>query len=170
MDPQTAQNLIAAQEQLRTTLTAATADLMSMPAGEGRTRGLRDLATILVGATEEIRASAVRQCPDLETAEPFPDTRLDAAGEEFAARITQSDLNFIDRALVENTVSSWRKVARVVGATMVTVDDQFPGISLGFYVQRVEALVQSGQLQAQGNIQFMRLSEVRLPATGKSAA
>lgn len=170
MNQKRAEELRVAQEQAHTALSAATAEIATMPEGEERSRNLRALATLLVGASEEVRASAVRQCPDLEGVKPVPDTLLDSSEQEFVTRLTQCDLIAIDNALIENTATSWRKVVRVIGAAMVTLDGQFSGIPLGLYVQRVGELVQSGELLAQGDIQFIRLGEVRLPAPGESTA
>jgi hypothetical protein len=140
------------------------AEIASMPEGEERTRLLRAVAASLVGAPEELRATAIRQCPDLEGAEPIPDTQLEATQLEFVSRLTATDLEVIDRTLVANSTSSWQKVHRVIGYALVDLKSQLPGIPLGLYAQRVAALVQNGALLAQGNLEFIRQSEVRLPA------
>ena len=141
-----------------------------MPNGAERSRHLRGLATLLVGQPKESRATAVFQCPELETAEPFPDTLLDAAEHELVSHLTPSNLKTIDGALLSNSASSWRKAPRVIGSAMVTLEGQFQRLPLGLYVQRIGALVEGGELLARGNIAFMRLSEVRLPATDEREA
>jgi hypothetical protein len=47
---------------------------------------------------------------------------------------------------------------------------QLQPLPLGVYVRRIEALAKGGELEARGNIQFMRVGEVRLPGNGSSAA
>jgi uncharacterized glyoxalase superfamily protein PhnB len=113
----------------------------------------------------------VRQFPDLENAEPLgePDTLLDEEEREAVSLLTAQDLKLIDEALLANIASSWRKVARVVGTAMIELNEQLPGVPDEFYAQRVTALVQTGRLQSQGNLDHMRFSEVRLAAAGKSA-
>lgn len=166
MNQEEAPNLRSALEWASTALTAALVEIASMPEGDERTRNLRYIATLLVGKPEELRAAAIRQCTDLERAEPIPDTHLEGAELEIVSRLTASDLEVIDRTLVAGSTSSWRKVPRVIGGAMVDLNSQLPGIPIGFYAQRVAALVQRGALLAQGNLEFIRLSEVRLPAVG----
>ena len=160
----------AADGELHTALSTAAMEIASMREGEQRTWALRGLATLLIGAPDTFRASAVQQCPDLEDIEPIPDTHLNIDEQEIASRVTEAELQAIDGALIAGSVTSWRKVARVVGDALVMLNGQIPGLPLGLCVQRVEVLVQRGELLAQGNTQFMRLGEVRLPAGGTSAA
>ena len=52
----------------------------------------------------------------------------------------------------------------VVGTTMMSDGPyRFESIPDVFYSQRVKALVENGLLESQGNLDFMRYSEVRLP-------
>ncbi|OYT91667.1 MAG: hypothetical protein CFE43_12025 [Burkholderiales bacterium PBB3] len=161
-------DLQAALEHASTALTAAIAELSAMPEGEERSGRLRDIATMLAGSTEALRAQAIQLCPDLESAEPIPDTQLHESEREAVSRLTVSDIKVIDRALVASATTAWRHGTRVIGETLVSLNDQFPGVSLGFYAQRVAALVQSGKLQARGNIKFMRLCEIKLSAENES--
>jgi hypothetical protein len=170
MSRDNSQNLQAAMQQARTALIAATADIVSMPEGEERSSQLRALATILVGSHEELRAQAIRLCPDLERAAPIPDAQLHESELVAVSRLKDSDIGIIDRALVASSTSSWKKATRVIGDTLVTLNSQFPDVSRGFYAQRVAALVRSGGLQAQGNLEFMRLCEVKLSLSDASAA
>ncbi len=66
----------------------------------------------------------------------------------------------------------WRKVARVFGNTMQVLEDRGIQISGGVAAAldaRMEALVKSGRLEAEGNIRRWRYSEVRLPAAAAVA-
>lgn len=56
-----------------------------------------------------------------------------------------------------------RKVAFLVGATMSDLPNRVKGIPDVFYSQRVAHLVGQGILVAEGNLQYMRFSEVRFP-------
>ena len=170
MDQDRVPDLAAAREQFSAALTTAIAELNSMPSGADRVRHLRGLATLLLAQPNEFRATVVLQCPELETAEPFPDTLLDKQELELVLRLTPSNLKTIDEALLDNSASSWRQAHRVIGTAMVSLEGQFERLPLGLYVQRLGALVESGRLLARGNIAFMRLSEVRLPATGEHVA
>lgn len=58
---------------------------------------------------------------------------------------------------------SWRKVAMLVAATMIELPNKKHGLPDVFYAERVRKLVEAGRLEPQGNLQYMRYSEVRLP-------
>jgi hypothetical protein len=57
----------------------------------------------------------------------------------------------------------------VVVQTMEKLADRFPQFSDVFYAERIRALAEQGRLDSQGNISYMRFSEVRLPAKTDSA-
>ena len=78
-------------------------------------------------------------------------------------QLIEEDIKKIDEAILLSTWQHWRKVASVVGKTMVLIEDQFPGIPDSFYAERVRKLVEVGLLISQGNLEYMRFSEVRLP-------
>ena len=162
MSPDNSANLQAALEQARAALCAAAADIAAMPEGEDRSRLVRAIATLLVGSPEELKVQAIRLCPDIESAEHIPDTQLNPVELEMVTHLTASDLELIDRTLVANATQSWQRVARVVGYALVDLKDTLPGIPLGFYAQRVAALVSSSALLGRGDLGFIRLSEVRL--------
>jgi len=72
----------------------------------------------------------------------------------------------LDRLLLSFCVPHWRKVARVIGSTMQSLDEsgvQTTGGIADKLDERMQHLVSSGQLEAQGNIKRWRYSEVRLP-------
>ena len=170
MSEDNARESAAAQEHLTAAFSAAITEMKSVPVGAERSRHLRGLATLLIGQTEEFRAAAILQCPELKAAEPFPDTLLNPEEHELVSQLTQSDLDVIDQALLHSSVSSWRKVSRVIGGAMASLGGRFPGLPLGLYVRRIGSLVGSGKLLVKGDIEFMRLSEVRLPAVDESVA
>ena len=75
-------------------------------------------------------------------------------------RLTAEQVALIDRTLLGESSATWSKVARVVGFTMVKV--RLPGIPDSFYAERVKLLVESGELLVEGDLRFMRYSEVKL--------
>ncbi|MBK6590425.1 MAG: hypothetical protein IPG22_19255 [Acidobacteria bacterium] len=83
--------------------------------------------------------------------------------EEYQANIdslTDEELQKIDEALLAQASHLPRKVARVVGSAMPAVDKRIPDT---FYAERVKKLVSEGRLIAEGDMDNMRRSEVRLP-------
>ena len=52
----------------------------------------------------------------------------------------------------------------IIGMAMGELPDRISGIHDVFYSQRIQKLVEKDLLESQGNLQFMRYSEVRLSA------
>jgi len=81
--------------------------------------------------------------------------------------LVSAPISFFDSLLMSFVTDNWRKVARIVGEALVAPMDNFiigPGDL--FLSARVNALVESGQLEIRGQSAFeMHASEVRLPAT-----
>ena len=82
---------------------------------------------------------------------------------KLVGQLTDAEIQAIDNALLANTCDRWRKVARVVGTTMAELPDRVVGIPDVYYSQRVQKLVKEGALEAQGDLSYMRYSEVRRP-------
>jgi hypothetical protein len=92
----------------------------------------------------------------MSSCENKPDEELTPTQVKLVEKLTA-----IDSALLANTCDKWRKVARVVGTTMMEISNQFEGIPDVYYSQRVQKLVKDGYLESQGNLSCMRYSEVR---------
>jgi hypothetical protein len=69
----------------------------------------------------------------------------------------------IDAELLSHARPRERKVAMIVGLAMSNPEVRVPGLPDIYYAQRVRSLVEKGQLLAEGNLDYMRYSEVRLP-------
>ena len=93
-----------------------------------------------------------------------PDGPLDAEQSMRVSKLKQEDLWEIDRVLLAQAAPTWRKVARIVGMAIGELSERFPNIPDVYYAQRVRRLVAVGELESQGNLEYMRFSEVRLPA------
>lgn len=94
---------------------------------------------------------------------PIPDPPLSPEQEARVAQLTSSEIGAIDHTLLSNAKPSWRKVAMLVGLAIGQLEDKIEDIPDLYYSQRVRKLVQSGRLESQGNLAYMRFSEVRLP-------
>jgi hypothetical protein len=165
MNQDIAKDLFAACERTLAELTAAEQVILRISDAEERSLLLRGLGGTIGEVLEKLRAPVLRQYPALEPAVELgePDTVLDDASLNVVSQLTSDDIAHIDRALLAECAPSWRKVARVVGAAMSSLKTQFPGLPDGYYAQRVVALVHAANLESQGNLQYMRFSEVRLP-------
>jgi hypothetical protein len=100
---------------------------------------------------------------------PIPDQDLTEDQKELVAKLTDEDLKEIDEMLISAATNKYRKVAMLVGSTMMNLPNRVKGIPDVFYSQRVRKLVEDGQLEYRGNLQYMRFSEVKLSSQKISA-
>jgi hypothetical protein len=166
MERAVARELVVACEQALESLTAAESAIGQIPASDERTQLLEALAGVIASVLGSIRAPAVRQYPDIVPAEPLPsepDTGLDAYEQSVADRLSPADVERIDQALLAECSRKWRKVARVVGSSMAQLAKHYPELPDRFYARRIISLVEAGTLESEGNLDYMRFSEVRLP-------
>jgi hypothetical protein len=71
----------------------------------------------------------------------------------------------IDEAILSVTVTTWKKVARVIVEADEILCDSLPEgeAGLALVADRIEALIHDGRLLVQGDIKKWRHSEVRKP-------
>jgi hypothetical protein len=84
-----------------------------------------------------------------------------------AESLGSAGLGSIDDAIAKATQPRWLKVARVVSDAMKAGGYSGEEPEFELHVRRVIVLVESGVLEAQGNLQRPRFSEVRLPVVGR---
>ena len=119
-----------------------------------------------IGLIREFQNSIFDRRPELKPPLPEdyePDPQLTKEQIALVNKLSEMDIKRIDKALLSNTCQVWRKVARVVGTTMMELPDRIKGIPDIYYAQRIRQLVEEGKLESQGNLACMRYSEVRLP-------
>jgi beta-lactamase superfamily II metal-dependent hydrolase len=97
---------------------------------------------------------------DAEVPEPDPDLTEDE--KKIVDKLSQEEIQEIDDVLMSHAHYNWRKVAMIVGLTWNDLKSRERGIPDTFYAQRIRKLVEEGRLESQGNLQFMRFSEVTL--------
>jgi hypothetical protein len=79
-------------------------------------------------------------------------------------RLISAPLSHFDELLLSCTVEHWRKVARVLGETLVEIwETGFHQVSDIVLAARVRALVAEGRLESRGDVMRIRHSEIRLP-------
>ena len=99
---------------------------------------------------------------------PFANPPLGPGEQSVTAKLSAADLHVIDNTILANCACHWYKVARVVSMTEETLRREYPGLSFIFYAQRLIQLADERRLDSQGDLSFMRFSEVRLIPEGKS--
>lgn len=94
---------------------------------------------------------------------PIANPPLSAAERAVVRKLSDMDLQIIDAAILANSSKHWLKVARVIWHTEQALSDRYPGLSYVFYAQRLTCLAEAGRLESQGDLRYMRFSEVRIP-------
>ena len=120
-----------------------------------------------IGLIREFQKPIFERFPELRPPLPeddAPDPPLTKEQIALVNKLNEIDIKRIDKALLSNACELWRKVARVVGTTMMEFPERYKGIPDVYYAQRVLYLVEEGKLESQGNLAYMRYSEVRLPS------
>ncbi|MBL8264719.1 DUF3658 domain-containing protein [Steroidobacter sp.] len=92
---------------------------------------------------------------------PIPNPPLSADEAALVAKLSAKELDRIDATVLECTYEQFRKVAMVVSLCIEKLGTSYPNFSDVFYAERVRALVEAGKLESQGNVSYMRFSEVR---------
>jgi len=169
MDRKTAEDIFAACERALANLTEAEVAIAQISDSAERVELMRALARS-IGEVLGVRAPAVIQYPELQPPEPRgePDTALDDEEIAIVTKLTSNEISLIDGALLAECGSTWRKVARVVAYAWKS--PELEDIPMGFLVQRVMALVKAGDLTSQGDLHYIRSSEVRLSGSADGAA
>ena len=136
--------------------------ILALPVGEERSRLVRGLGEVVATLHMELRAPVAREHPDLDQGEYLPekpDTALEPEEEAFVRNQDAAAIAELDERLLAECSVQWRKAARVVAATMSS-KSMAP---LGFLARRLDALSAAGRLEARGDLNYIRFSEVRLP-------
>ncbi len=77
-------------------------------------------------------------------------------------KLTENDIIKIDEMLITQTAKQWRKVARVVGWSMMELKGKVPPVIDIYYAMRVIELKKAGIFESQGDLTKIRFSEIRL--------
>lgn len=161
---QGAEALYQAYERALGALSEAEALLWKLPDEPERDRLLHAHSAVTLDMLSKLRAPLILQFPELDTDGPegLPDTLLEPDEQDTVSRLTAAQTREVDESLLAACAPSWKKVANVVGKVSTHGAKQFADIPCGYFVQRVKALVEAGQLESQGDLDHMRYSEVRL--------
>ena len=95
--------------------------------------------------------------------EPIANPPLSAKERAAVEKLTDADFKVIDAAILASCSSGWLKVARVMVDTERSLAKDYPSLSYVFYTERLRWLVNGGRLESQGDLTYMRFSEVRIP-------
>ena len=121
-----------------------------------------------IGLIREFQRPFFEKHPEFKPAPPWlnePEPCLSEEQKSSISRLSLEKLEEIDRILLSYANEQFQKVAKIVGLFMMRSDLHLSGVPDIFYAQRIEALANNGLLEYQGNLKFMRYSEVRILKT-----
>ena len=98
---------------------------------------------------------------------PVPYPELTAEQKEKVAELSEKDLSEIDKVILSNSSKHWRKQAMIIVKTMNELEGRFSEIPDIYYAECISRLVKEGYLESQGNLKYIRFSEIRLPKLEK---
>jgi hypothetical protein len=93
---------------------------------------------------------------------PIPNPPLSAEERASFAKLSKQERETIDNEVLACAFPEWRKVVALVGFAMKRLGPRYPQFSDVFYAERIRALAEHGRLESQGDLSYMRFSEVRL--------
>ncbi|MEA3490600.1 MAG: DUF3658 domain-containing protein [Campylobacterota bacterium] len=117
------------------------------------------------GLLREFQKPILERHPELRPPPPkdyIQDPQMTEEQREFTDLLTSEKLEEIDKALLSNAKKNYLKVARLVSDMLMNEDIHIEGIPAVFYSERLRLLVENGFLESQGDLHYMRFSEVRL--------
>lgn len=117
-----------------------------------------------IGLIREIQEPIFKKHPELRPPPPadyIPDPDMTEEEIEATSRLSSKELDGMDEAILLEADDRYLKVARIV----VRAADNWAGpaesVPYAFYVQRIRRLIEKGALESQGDLRYMRFSEVR---------
>jgi len=117
------------------------------------------------GLLGEFQKPIFERHPELKPAPPkdyIPDPEMTEEQRDFTSLLSLKKLEAIDAYILKCAKERYLKVAMLVANVLMNKDIHVEGTPDIFYAKRVRLLVENGLLESQGNLQYMRFSEVRL--------
>ena len=94
---------------------------------------------------------------------PVPNDPMSPEEAAAFALLRKEEVKDIDDAILSCATAHWQKVARMVSLAEKKLGSKYPQFSYILYAERIRQLAEEGRLESQGDLSFMRFSEVRLP-------
>lgn len=96
----------------------------------------------------------------------FPEAHPPLSAEEASAvaQLSSADVKCIDATILSCALTRWQKVAMVVSHAAKKLETKYSQLSDIYYAVRIQDMAARGRLESQGNLAYLRFSEVRLPA------
>src|SRR5262245_45490876 len=94
---------------------------------------------------------------------PIPNPPLSREEKTAFAKLSVEEKAAIDKEILECLASHWQKVARVVIRAEEKLRDRYPQFSYILYAERIRLMTKQSRIESQGNLRYLRFSEVRWP-------
>lgn len=98
---------------------------------------------------------------------PYNPADDDEDGAAAISRLGNEDIARVDQLLLNELRDSWQKCAMVVGGALIRAPEEFDEIPDWFFARRLLELQKRDLIEAHGNLEHMRSSEVRLKPSSK---
>ena len=83
---------------------------------------------------------------------PIPSLKLSAEQRERISLLTREDVARIDNWLMSFAIRRGRKIAFLVGQSMLQLESEIPNVPDVFYILRVQKLIDEKRLEVEGDI------------------
>jgi hypothetical protein len=93
---------------------------------------------------------------------PIPNPPLSRKEKADFAKLSPEAKAEMDNEILACLLPRWQKVARVVIRAEQKLQERYPQFTYILYAERIRSLAKQGRLESQGNLRYMRFSEVRL--------
>jgi len=165
LDRQTAEALHQSYEDALHAVNVAESLVQQLPDHQDKRALIEAHVNVWIQIHRTLRAPLLEQFPELAQERPDgpPDTQLDDEEQADVEALTAAEIAHIDEALLAQCDRNWRKVAMLVGVLLSRSSAVPDTVPVGYLAQRVQALVAAERLEFQGNLDYIRFSEVRLP-------
>ncbi len=80
-------------------------------------------------------------------------------------RLEDQDLALIDRAILSSLDRNWKSAGFIAAGVMIAAPDEHEDVPELVYALRIRALAEASQIEARGDLNALKASEIRLPAT-----
>jgi len=136
---------------------------------------LEEMVRPLIKLRGEIHAEFLRtlykKYPDLESYSKSMYSMSHSSSQDFICDsksalnidgLSDKQVSRVDDQLVDLINSRWQKTAFIVGTAMTRLGEEFKGIPDVYYVSRLSRIFDAGELEVNGDLRRMRMSEVRI--------
>ena len=88
---------------------------------------------------------------------------LDQEARDAIARLDESYLLQIDRAILSALGRDWKKAGFITAGVMIAAPDEYEDLPEMFYASRIQVLAEASRIETKGDALALKTFEIRLP-------